>query len=220
MRDVVSVCLVPVIVLLMIGIIITALCVGWIIVEIFTERRHFNVYLPKLIDELDESRAKGIDDTRAAIVKSGLLLRQKRVLIELTSHPNLPAEMRESMAVDLEFREQRHYDGIVKVTDLMSKVAPMLGLLGTLIPLGPGIMALSTGDTASLSESLLTAFDTTSLGLICACVCMVISAVRKRWYKTYMVAFDAVMECVLEVEKTRSVVSGANNTKAMEGGAR
>lgn len=37
----------------------------------------------------------------------------------------------------------------------------MLGLLGTLIPLGPGIIALGQGDTQTLSTSLLTAFDTT-----------------------------------------------------------
>jgi hypothetical protein len=62
-------------------------------------------------------------------------------------------------------------------------------------------MALGKGDASTLSASLLTAFDTTSLGLMIAGVAVIISAVRKSWYKDYMVSFDALMECILEVEK-------------------
>jgi biopolymer transport protein ExbB/TolQ len=64
-------------------------------------------------------------------------------------------------------------------------------------------MALGAGDTQTLSQSLLTAFDTTSLGLIVAAFAMIVSAVRSRWYKDYMVSFDAAMECVLEIEKQK-----------------
>jgi hypothetical protein len=108
--------------------------------------------------------------------------------------------MRESMAVGLEYREQRRYDGIVKLTDVISRIAPMVGLLGTLIPLGPGIMALGKGDLNTLGEALLTAFNTTSLGLIVGGMALIISAIRTRWYNGYMVNFDAAIECVLEVE--------------------
>ena len=171
--------------------------------EYFSERRHFNVALPKLVDDLRASGNMTSEDTRSVILSSGLLARQKRLLCELTCHPDVTPEMRESLAVGLEFKEQRRYDGTVKITDVAARVAPLLGLLGTLIPLGPGIMALGSGDTETLSASLLTAFDTTSLGLIIAGFCVVMSAVRKRWYKEYMVNFDAAMECVLEVEKNR-----------------
>lgn len=50
-------------------------------------------------------------------------------------------------------------------SDLLAKVGPTLGLMGTLIPLGPGIAALGQGDFLSLSQAITTAFDTTIVGL-------------------------------------------------------
>lgn len=124
-------------------------------------------------------------------------------LLELTKHPNFDAAMRESLGANLLEREQSHYDGILKCTDLVSKLAPMLGLMGTLIPLGPGIMALGQGDTYTLSVSLLTAFDTTIAGLIAAAFCLVISTVRRRWYSGYMADLETLMDCVLERENAK-----------------
>lgn len=197
MRTVVGACELPVILLLLAGIVFAIGCVGSLLSEYFSEHKHFRVFLPKLVDEL-----KAHPDAPAEVIKqSGLLLRQKRYLVELTRHPQITDAMRESLAVGLEHQERRRYEGRVKVTDVVSRIAPMLGLLGTLIPLGPGIVAMGTGDIAELSASLLTAFDTTALGLMIAGVALIVSAVRKRWYKDYMVTFDAIMECVLEIEK-------------------
>ncbi|MBT0667652.1 MotA/TolQ/ExbB proton channel family protein [Novosphingobium profundi] len=50
-------------------------------------------------------------------------------------------------------------------SDLLAKIAPTLGLMGTLIPLGPGIAALGRGDFQTLSQAITTAFDTTIVGL-------------------------------------------------------
>jgi biopolymer transport protein ExbB/TolQ len=195
MREIVGACQTPIVVLLLFSAIFATGCLGSLIAEYFTEHRHFRVFLPKLVDELMATGA----NPRAVVEQSGLLLRQKRYLIELTRHTDISATARESLAVGLEYREQSRYDGIVKITDLTARIAPMLGLLGTLIPLGPGLEALGTGDTAMLSASLLIAFDTTSLGLMVAGVTLIVSAVRNRWYRNYMVSFDAAMEWVLEI---------------------
>lgn len=50
-------------------------------------------------------------------------------------------------------------------SDLLAKIGPTLGLMGTLIPLGPGIAALGRGDFMALSQAVTTAFDTTIVGL-------------------------------------------------------
>ena len=189
----------PVVVCLLLIAAYTVACVGALIAEWVTEHRHFAVFLPKLVDELKANPGEPAD----TIKRSGLLLRQKRYLVELTLHPSLTATMRESLAVGIEHEERRRYDGLVRRTDLIARVAPMLGLLGTLIPLGPGIVALGQGDLQALSSSLLTAFDTTAMGLVVAGVALLVSSVRKRWYRDYMVAFDAMVECVLEVERER-----------------
>ena len=77
----------------------------------------------------------------------------------------------------------------------------MFGLLGTLIPLGPGIIALGQGDTMTLSQSLMTAFDTTIAGLIVAAIAIVISTIRRCWYNNYISVLETVMDCVVEMEK-------------------
>ena len=86
----------------------------------------------------------------------------------------------------------------ISVTDMIAKLGPMFGLLGTLIPLGPGIVALGQGDTVTLSESMNVAFDTTIAGVISAAVASVISHIRKRWYNDDMVSLETLMEAVLE----------------------
>lgn len=186
----------PVIALLLVLMAAAVVLAGSILVEVFTERRHLKVKMPALVDAL-RSPEGTVAETIAA---SGLLKRQKDVLIELTAHPELTADMRQALAVRLLEEEQARYERIVSLSDMISKLGPMFGLLGTLIPLGPGIIALGQGDTYTLSQSLLTAFDTTIAGLGCAAVATVISTIRKSWYGNYMSILEALSECVLEVE--------------------
>ena len=199
LRTIASAMELPVVIGLILFIAFTLFSIGWWAVEYFRERRHMRVSLPTLLDQL-RSAEDGVAET---IEKSGLLRRQKDALLELTKHPDFDAATRESLGANLLEREQSHYDGILKCTDLVSKLAPMLGLMGTLIPLGPGIMALGQGDTYTLSVSLLTAFDTTIAGLIAAAFCLVISTVRRRWYSGYMADLETLMDCVLERENAK-----------------
>ena len=184
----------PVIVLLIALVVVMAVILGMLVAELFTEHRYFKLELPKLMDDLQDEGA----DYSEIVRPSGMLGRQKNALLELLHHPEATESERESLAVDLVAREQAAFDNRVKVTDLIAKVGPMLGLMGTLIPLGPGIVAIGDGDTALLSESLLVAFDTTVLGLVVAALALCVSTVRKSWYAKYMSTFEAATECVLE----------------------
>ena len=190
----------PVVFLLLVLMSTALVCAGSLVSEIFTEHRHLKVKLPQLVDDLKDENL----DTVRSIQTSGLLRIQKDALIELTRHPELTPQMREALAVRLLEEEQARFDKRVMLTDLIAKLGPMLGLLGTLIPLGPGIIALGQGDTYTLSQSLLTAFDTTIVGLLSAAVAMLISMIRKRWYGNYMSILEALTECVLEVEKNHA----------------
>jgi len=64
----------------------------------------------------------------------------------------------------------------------LARVGPMLGLLGTLIPFGPALAGLSSGDVQELSANLVTAFATTVVGLLCGALAFGISLVRRGWY--------------------------------------
>lgn len=197
LRAVASAMEIPVIICLLLALAFAAFSIGWWLTEKFGERRHLSVSLPALLDQM---RA-GTEPLADCIENSGLLRRQKDALLELTRHPDFTPVMRESLAANLLEREQAHYDHILKATDLVSKLSPMFGLLGTLIPLGPGIIALGRGDTYTLSTSLLTAFDTTIAGLIAAAVCLCISTVRRRWYSGYMADLETLLDCVTEMER-------------------
>lgn len=186
---------IPTIVILLLLILITVVMLGSLIAEIFTERRKLKVKIPLLIDELQE---KSRDEVIEIIKKSGLLKRQKKAALELIVRGKLPEATREALARQLIFEEENRYEKITRITDLVAKIAPMFGLMGTLIPLGPGLMALGQGDTKTLSSSLLIAFDTTVAGLISAAAAYIISAVRKRWYEQYMVGLETIMETILE----------------------
>ena len=192
-----SVLQIPVVIILILFIAAILVATGWIISEYMNEHKHMQVQLPKLLDEI---RA-GEQPIEEIIETSGLLKTQKEALIEITKHSDFNDLMLESLAANLLEREQERYDAKLKPTDLLSKLGPMFGLLGTLIPLGPGIIALGQGDTMTLSQSLMTAFDTTIAGLIVAAIAVVISTIRRGWYNNYMSVLETVMDCVVEMEK-------------------
>ena len=62
-------------------------------------------------------------------------------------------------------------------------MGPMLGLMGTLIPMGPALVGLSTGDIASMAYNMQVAFATTVVGLFAAAVGFVTLQVKQRWYQ-------------------------------------
>ncbi len=68
-------------------------------------------------------------------------------------------------------------------TRILTTVGPMLGLMGTLIPLGPALMGLAQGNVEQLAHNLVLAFATTVLGLFSGAIGFVITMVRRRWYQ-------------------------------------
>ena len=195
LRAVASGLQVPTIVILLILVALTVVLLGSLVVEYFTERKQLSGSIPELIDAL---QGKDGRELAAVIENSGLLQRQKAALLELVKRENLPLDTRIALAKKLLLDEEKHYVGRVRISDLISKIAPMFGLMGTLIPLAPGLIALGQGDTKTLSDSLLIAFDTTVAGLVSAAVSLFISSVRKSWYAGYSSSLEAVMDAVLD----------------------
>ena len=191
----------PVVVVLILLMAAAVFMLGWLIAEALGERRKLTAALPALIEKLRES--PGDREMAAAIEGAGLLRRQKAALLELLAHPEFTPVMREALAAQLLETEEARWNRTVLWTDLIARLGPMFGLLGTLIPLGPGIIALGQGDTFTLSQSLLTAFDTTVAGLLAAALASVISAVRKRWYRRYATDLETLAECILELVKLK-----------------
>ncbi len=169
--------------------------IGSVIAERLTERRRLRARLPELLRRLDGAAGPDLPEI---IEGSGMLRRQKRAMGVLIDAQALPEETRVALARELLSAEEAHYARIVGRTDTVARIGPMLGLMGTLIPLAPGLTALAEGDVRVLSQSLMVAFDTTIVGLAAAAVCYVISKTRTRWYEQYGVTLETVLSAVLE----------------------
>jgi len=70
----------------------------------------------------------------------------------------------------------------LQISSVVTRVAPMLGLVATMIPMGPALKALSNGNVQGISENLIIAFAAVIFSLIAASITYVITMKRKEWY--------------------------------------
>lgn len=70
---------------------------------------------------------------------------------------------------------------LLEAPRVASRVTPMLGLVATMIPMGPALKSLSDGDLAQVSHNLTVAFSAVILALLAASITFWITNVRRRW---------------------------------------
>jgi biopolymer transport protein ExbB/TolQ len=75
-------------------------------------------------------------------------------------------------------------------TRILVRAGPALGLMGTLIPLAPGLAALGHGDVATLATDLRTAFAATTIGLLVGTVAFALTLTRTRLYTEDLTALE------------------------------
>lgn len=87
---------------------------------------------------------------------------------------------------------------------VLVKFGPILGLMGTLIPMGPALAGLSTGDISSMAYNMQVAFATTVLGLFSGAVGFILLLVKQRWFTTDLVYLDFLSELSKEKPAAKS----------------
>jgi biopolymer transport protein ExbB/TolQ len=187
--------MIPVMLILAALIIYAIFCVASLITEIFTERRYFKANVPKIINDIHNVEYAEVEDV---ISQAALLKPQKQALLMAIRNMGLSADDLFALAKTELARVDDRYKRTLSHTEQVTKIAPMMGLMATLIPLGPGIAAMGRGDVAALSMSLLIAFDGTVAGLVAAVVALLVTAIRKRWYNQYQLILESLMTCVLD----------------------
>lgn len=70
---------------------------------------------------------------------------------------------------------------LMELPRIATRVAPMLGLVATMIPMGPALKGLGDGNLAQVSDSLVVAFSAVILALIAASITFWIVSVQRRW---------------------------------------
>jgi biopolymer transport protein ExbB/TolQ len=99
----------------------------------------------------------------------------------------MPDEVDRALA-DYELAVQRTLDR----TRILVRAGPALGLMGTLIPLAPGLAALGKGNVATLATDLRTAFAATTVGLLVGTVAFAITLIRTRMYSEDLADLERV----------------------------
>lgn len=74
------------------------------------------------------------------------------------------------------------------------KLGPGLGLMGTLIPLGPALVGLAVGDIQTMSNNLVIAFSTTVLGLFVGLVAGFLASLQRRWMHEDLAMLNLLVE--------------------------
>ena len=161
----------------------------------------FAVYtLGKLLSEYF-SRKKvpvSLEDIKNVVNKADIQRSQKRILSELAESEHLGKKSRETLARRLIDNEEDKIAQNINKTDIVTRIGPTLGLMGTLIPMGPGLAALGTGDVTTLASAITIAFNTTVIGIGSGAIAYFASKIRRRWFGEYLANLDALMDAILD----------------------
>lgn len=104
----------------------------------------------------------------------------------------------------------------------MVKLGPSLGLMGTLIPLGPALVGLAVGDIQTMSNNLVIAFSTTVLGLFVGMMAGYLVTIQKHWYQAdlSLLNFAAERLCTMshqpEIQQPNSDTTGSTPTRVKD----
>jgi len=143
--------LIPVVVFLLVFVAFVIISLGGLIFE-YSSRTKVSVDdVSDLI--LDISNASSVDEMKNVIAEAKLPKNQKDILIKIANTDHLSNKSREAFARKLVENEEGLTDKSLEITDIITRIGPTLGLMGTLIPLGTGLSALGSGDITTLSSS-------------------------------------------------------------------
>lgn len=87
----------------------------------------------------------------------------------------------------------------------MVRIGPMLGLAGTIIPLGPALQSLLTGDMASMVNHLVVGFGAVVCGLVLSGIAYAITLVRERWTRVELKDMENLCELFLRARQKQAL---------------
>jgi biopolymer transport protein ExbB/TolQ len=164
--------LVPVVVLLIFFFIRSLLLVGSFFGQYLAIRRTASL-LNTALDGLNEDSVQTLKEALPQKNPSLVVTYMAR-LLEASDNPAL----QQRLISEFEIKADKD----LSVSKTLCKMGPMLGLMGTLIPMGPALVGLSTGDISSMAYNMQVAFATTVVGLFAAAIGFITQQTKQRWY--------------------------------------
>lgn len=90
----------------------------------------------------------------------------------------------------------------LSIAKILVKFGPILGLMGTLIPMGPALVGLSTGDIANMAYNMQVAFATTVLGLFSSAIGFVALHMIRQYNQRCLIWLDYLNDRIAESKET------------------
>ncbi len=139
--------------------------------QFMTRRKHRS-----LDTAIKELRPETLDNLRLMVSgKQGSLL--EKYLDDMLNNP--PSEAYADYIIT-HFETESAKD--VNLSRLLTKLGPVLGLIGTLISMSPALVGLSTGDISGMAYNMQVVFSATVVGLVISAVGLFTQQLKSRWY--------------------------------------
>jgi biopolymer transport protein ExbB/TolQ len=173
---------IPVLILALLVLLVCAVEVGRFAIELFSRARAGRGSLRTLVRQVlaNPGQVAGLSARAPSSFARDALLEIARARLA-----GEPAGIEYALA-DYELAVQRRLDH----TRILVRAGPALGLMGTLIPLAPGLAALGHGEVSTLATDLRTAFAATTIGLLVGTVAFALTLTRTRMYTEDLAALE------------------------------
>lgn len=188
--------LIPVIITIFIFITYAVLSLGGFLTENFSRSKFDIDKSEQLIRAI--SKSSSAKEMNGIINESELDSYDKEILSKIIFNHDIGPRARKALATKLMEEKELQSSYITQRTDILVRLGPTLGLMGTLIPLGPGLAALGNGNINELAQALTIAFDATVTGLAAGSIGFIISRYRQKWYMDDLSILEAITESILE----------------------
>jgi len=183
--------LVPVMLGLLYGLVLALLRFGRMLRE-GTERLAFRHERAELVARLNAPESVSVSSVAvSAVSTNGGMLAEALNLLQSRHTDSLLVSKTVADA-------ETFWQDTLEKTQLWIRIGPAIGLMGTLIPLGPGLVALADGDLQTLSTCMIIAFTTTVVGILISLICGAIHSTRKRWYRADSILLTYAAERLME----------------------
>jgi biopolymer transport protein ExbB/TolQ len=173
---------IPVLILALLVLLICAVEVGGFAIELWSRARAGRNALRSLARQVaaNPEQAAALSARAPSSLAADALLEIARAVLA-----GEEAGIEHALA-DYELAVQRRLDH----TRILVRAGPALGLMGTLIPLAPGLAALGHGEVSTLATDLRTAFAATTIGLLVGTVAFALTLTRTRMYGEDLTALE------------------------------
>ena len=164
--------LIPDIILLIVFFIRALILLGSTYNQFMVRRRNSR----RLAMAIKQLQPRGIDDLRNLLPEKHESLFTE-YLADILAHPASEAY---TDYVITQYETEVAKD--VNLSRLLTKLGPVLGLIGTLISMSPALVGLSTGDISGMAYNMQVVFSATVVGLVISAVGLFTQQLKTRWY--------------------------------------